>query len=67
VPGAQLAGSSMVAPMGQKLPDEQLMHAVAPVSFWKLPEAQSEHRPSWGALPNDPTAQRVANVEASGQ
>ena len=43
VPGAHDAGSSRLAPTGQKRPGAHLTQPVAPVRFWKEPAAQSVH------------------------
>ena len=43
VTGAHDAGSSRLAPKGQKLPGMHLTQEVAQVRFWKEPAAQSVH------------------------
>ena len=44
VPGSQLAGSSRLEPVGQKLPGEQRLQAVALSALWNVPSAQSVQR-----------------------
>jgi len=67
VPGGQLAGSSMVAPSGQKLPLRHALQAVAPVAFVYVPEAHSSHRPSSSSPADEPALHSCASDEPSGQ